>query len=48
LQTYYNNLFSIGLENGIIHLPLLRPPDELMGFERNKIREEKKKSPYFL
>jgi hypothetical protein len=27
--------------------PLLRPIGKLSGFERNKIREQKKKSPYF-
>jgi hypothetical protein len=25
---------------------MLRPPNELLGFERNKIKEQKKKSPY--
>jgi hypothetical protein len=27
--------------------PLLRPPSELSNFERKKIREHKRKSPYF-
>jgi hypothetical protein len=25
---------------------MLRPPNEILGFERNKIRAQKKKSPY--
>jgi hypothetical protein len=29
-----------------VWLPNVRPPNEILGFERNTIREQKKKSPY--